>query len=109
LPGTLPEGQPHNANANFPGRPYDIDASLIRANNGNTRGLVRMYTCELNGTHYTVPFGLVSDIEITARENFLVECYSQTHRECLWERAIARGEVVYLPQATDYLIVSRRS
>ena len=109
LPGHLAEGVPYNANPNFPGHPFDIDPSLLRANNNNTAGVVRLYANECDGVFYVVPFGLVSDIALTSRFDFSsVQCCSQRDGVVLWERGLQAGETVPLPQATDHLLICRR-
>lgn len=105
LPGTLANGHQHNANANFPDRPYDLPIEYVRSASG--KGIVRAYSCQDAGIYYTVPFGPVSDYELVARGNFHVECFQQDLNNLLWERDVAKGEVIdFRNPAVDYLLVS---
>lgn len=108
LPGLLPAGRPHNANPKFPGRPFDVPAGFIRAENGNTRGIVRCYTRELAEVFYSIPFGPVSAYELRAVRPLRIACYQQDLGEQLWERDVAAGDVIAFDNpACDYLLVSR--
>lgn len=105
LPGTLPNGRQQNANANFPDRPYDLSDEYVRSISG--KGIVRAYSCQDAGICYTVPFGPVSAYQLVSRANFHVECFQQDVNDLLWERDVARGEVIDFPDpAVDYLLVS---
>lgn len=108
LPGDLPNGQMVNANTNFPNRHWHLEDEYLRSANGNTRGIVRAYGTNLGGAQYTVPFGPVTDFELTARVNMSVDCYQQDVNDLLWTREVSAGERVrFSAQHPDYLLVSR--
>lgn len=108
LPGNLSDGSPQNANTNYPDRPFDLDVRFLRADNGNTRGIVRCYSILTDGVYYSIPFGPVSPFELTARRNLRVGCFQQDTGDQLWERDVAAGEVIaFQDAAVDYLLISR--
>ena len=77
LPGNLADGSPQNSNEKFPDRPFTLDTQFLRADNGNTRGIVRAYSVLLNGVYYTIPFGPVTPFELRAERNLAVQCLQQ--------------------------------
>lgn len=107
LPGNLANGELQNSNANFPNRHWDLDPQWYRAGNGNTRGLVRVFGNQIDGRQYTIPFGPVSDFELTARRAMRVECFQQDVNDRLWRREVGAGERVrFSGEHPDYLLVS---
>jgi hypothetical protein len=108
LPGNLANGTVHNANPNFPGRPFTLPAEFVRAENGNTRGIVRCYTNQADGVFYSIPFGPLSPFELVAERNLRVQCLQQDIGDLLWERDVAAGERIgFDGAAPDYLLISR--
>lgn len=108
LPGNLPNGSQENANRNYPNRPFTLDDPYVRAGNGNTRGIVRAYSCQVDGVFYTIPFGPVSAYELKVERNLRVTCLQQDTGDQVWERDYAAGSVIAFPDpAVDYLLISR--
>jgi len=108
LPGDLPNGDPQNANSNFPARHWTLEDTYIRAANGNGRGIVRAYGQQVGGFQYTVPFGPVTDYELKAERALEVECFQQDVNDRLWSRQVGAGErVQFSAQHPDYLLKSR--
>lgn len=108
LPGTLPNGTPVNANDNFPERPFTLPGPFVRADNGNTRGIVRCYSVHLDGAFYSIPFGPVSPFELRAERDLRVECYQQDIGDQLWARDVGAGDVLAFDGTMpDYLLISR--
>ena len=107
LPPGIANGEMQNANSNFPNRHWDLPSHYLRSGNGNTRGIVRAYGSQMGGRQYTIPFGPVSEFELVARRNLLVECFQQDVGDLLWTRHVSTGESVRLSaEHPDYLLVS---
>ncbi len=110
LPGDLVNGRQHNARDVYPDRPFDLPIEYVRSENGNTRGIVRCYTCQApDGTYYSVPFGPVSDYRLVAVRPLHVTCTQQDANDVLWERDFDAGEVLAFtdPTVIDYLLMSK--
>lgn len=108
LPGDLANGSQENANGNYPNRPFTLDSSFIRADTGNTRGIVRAYSAFHGGVYYTIPFGPVTPFELKAERNLSVQCLQQDAGDLLWERDVAAGErLTFDGSQADVLLISR--
>lgn len=115
LPGDLPNGEPVRAttpaepSGKFPQRHWTLPGEYQRADNGNTRGIVRVYGTQIHGAEYSVPFGPVSDFELQATRALRVECYQQDlGADPLWVHDVdARERVRFSGAHPDYLLVSR--
>lgn len=108
LPGDLANGSQINANPKYPNRPFTLDSPFVRADNGNTRGIVRAYSVVHGGVYYTIPFGPVSPFELTAERNLAVQCFQQDVGDLIWERNVAAGErLAFDGSQADVLLISR--
>lgn len=108
LPGDLADGSPQNSNVKYPDRPFTLEDQFLRADNGNTRGIVRAYSVLLGGVYYTIPFGPVSAFELKAERNLAVQCFQQDVGDLIWERNVAAGErLAFDGSQADVLLISR--
>jgi hypothetical protein len=109
LPGHFADGE--QVNGHWPNSIWQpLSKDQIRADNGNTSGLIRLYSnFAPDGLVYSVPFGLVSPVTLTAKVNLKsVRICNQDTNEVLNEVSLAAGQPLTLPVATDYLLVCER-
>lgn len=107
LPKNIANGDKQNANANFPNRHWDLPGEFLRSGNNNTKGIVRAYGTQINGTQWTVPFGPVSPFHLIAKRDLVVTVYSQVPSNAGAPRIIPRGQALsFSGNAPDALIQS---
>ena len=110
LSPNVANGEKQNANANFPRRHWDLPNEFLRSGNNNTRGIVRAYGTQVDGTQYTVPFGPVSSFFLIARHDLYVTVYSQVGDGRAGSPMVVRAgnHLSFSGHEPDALIVSTR-
>jgi hypothetical protein len=109
LPGHLADGDQVNGHwANSIWNPLTKDQ--LRADNGNATGMIRLYSnFAPDGKVYTVAFGLLNDVTLTAKVNLArVQVIDQDAGDVTAEVALGAGQTLTLPRRTDHLLVCER-
>jgi hypothetical protein len=110
LPGDLPNGKQLNANSRYPERPFYLEDRDLRQENGNSRGVTRVYTCQApDGTFYSSCFGMLTDVDLKVERPLAISVRNQDTGEILDEVQRGPGELLHIAKAGryDWLIVSR--
>jgi hypothetical protein len=93
LPPNLANGRLYNANANFPGRPFDIPDECLRALSGG-HGIIRAYTSEVDNIYYTIAFGMTSPFRLIAQWPMRVWINTQD-RALSREHTVDKGDSIH--------------